>query len=79
MCLKFLLFCAPVYHYSCHSGFNDFSYFANSPIVRLLLVIGPFCQNEHQHIAIGNGLTDHMTQVATLAMNAYYSGLINER
>ena len=29
--------------------------------------------------AIGNGLTDSVIQVATLAMNAYYSGLINER
>ncbi|XWS63920.1 hypothetical protein CRYUN_Cryun06bG0143000 [Craigia yunnanensis] len=30
-------------------------------------------------IAIGDGLTDPITQVATHADNAYYSGLINER
>ncbi|KAG2709572.1 hypothetical protein I3760_05G245900 [Carya illinoinensis] len=30
-------------------------------------------------VAIGNGLTDPMTQVATHTANAYHSGLINER
>ncbi|KAL3510596.1 hypothetical protein ACH5RR_029997 [Cinchona calisaya] len=30
-------------------------------------------------IAIGNGLTDPITQVATHALNAYYSGLVNDK
>ncbi|XVE85407.1 hypothetical protein DITRI_Ditri17bG0088800 [Diplodiscus trichospermus] len=30
-------------------------------------------------VAIGDGLTDPITQVATHAVNSYYSGLINER
>ncbi|KAH7570992.1 hypothetical protein JRO89_XS05G0235200 [Xanthoceras sorbifolium] len=32
-----------------------------------------------QGVAIGNGLTDPITQVATHAVNAYYSGFINEK
>ncbi|KAK2635582.1 hypothetical protein Ddye_030374 [Dipteronia dyeriana] len=32
-----------------------------------------------QGVAIGNGLTDPVTQVATHAVNTYYSGLVNEK
>ncbi|CAI9095976.1 OLC1v1032027C1 [Oldenlandia corymbosa var. corymbosa] len=32
-----------------------------------------------QGVAIGNGLTDPITQVGTHALNAYYSGLVNDK
>ncbi|XP_027151496.1 serine carboxypeptidase-like 50 [Coffea eugenioides] len=32
-----------------------------------------------QGVAIGNGLTDPITQVATHALNAYYSGFVNDK
>lgn len=37
------------------------------------------CRVNLAGLAIGNGLIDPITQVATLAMSAYFSGLVNEK